>query len=209
MKPLKKLFITAACGCTITATALTPFSGKFFNADGTPLTNQILLQAYPPVANGVTIYGTNVIFGNKIITNNPDVTGFFTNAAYPNQYSVTFVGLNTTAYAVIPDTATTQPLAMYITNAPVVGGAGGLSGFMYLTNLLGYTPATNGGTLAYSQLPFTPATNNYAGVTNALGFAPATNIAFSLTGTFTYTNGSGSRSTFYITNGIVITNTTP
>lgn len=209
MKLLKKILIAAASGGTITALALTPFSGKFYNADGTPMTNQILLQAYPPVANGVTIYGTNIVFGNKIITNNPDATGFFTNAAFPNQYSVTFVGLNTTAYAIIPDTAATQPLAMYITNAPVVGGSGGISGYQYITNLLGYTPLQSNSAAITGALGYTPPTNTYSGLANALGFAPATNIVFSLTGTFTYTNGSGSRSTFYITNGIVITNTTP
>ncbi|HTB86034.1 MAG TPA: hypothetical protein VK742_20480 [Candidatus Sulfotelmatobacter sp.] len=43
-----------------------------------------------------------------------------------------------------------------------------------ITNLIGI-PATNGGPLAYSQLPFTPPSNNYVGISNAVGFVFATN----------------------------------
>ena len=78
-----------------------------------------------------------------------------------------------------------------------------------ITNAAGFVLATNGGSVAYSQLPYVAATNSYAGLTNVLGFKPATNITFSLTGAYGYTNQAGQRATFYITNGIVITNTIP
>ena len=69
-----------------------------------------------------------------------------------------------------------------------------------VTNALHFLPATNGGAVAYSQLPYTPATNSYAGLTNALGFMPATNrpatnTLIYITGITGITNASG-----YVTN---------
>lgn len=229
---MKTKLILFALLAPLLALATTPFyySGK--NPDGTPQTNQVLLQAWPPAVNGVTIYGTNIIWGSVlIITNTPDATGYFSNSVYPNTYRVSIPALGSQGFAKIPDTAVAMNLAFYMTNAPVVSG--NLGSAALINSLLGYTAlssnsaaviaaltytpmtntyaavsnvfqfniATNGGPLAYSQLPFTPPTNSLAAITNLIGAG--------VTGTYSYTNGSGGHSTFAITNGVVQGQTTP
>jgi len=46
-----------------------------------------------------------------------------------------------------------------------------------VSNAVGFVIATNGGPVAYSQLPYTPPTNTYAGISNVLHFVLATNGA--------------------------------
>ena len=168
-----KKIITLLLLAGVNAFALTPFYFSSYNSDGTPQTNQVLMRAYPPTLNGFTVYGTNIVWGGGYVTNTPNSSGFFSNAVAPNQYQFTIPALSANFYAVIPDATNYLSLAIYLTNAPVVGNSVG--GFAIVTNLLNYLPATNGGAISISQLPFTPITNTYAAVTNVIGFVPATN----------------------------------
>ena len=51
---MKKLLSILFCIATLPALALTPFYFSAYNADGTPQTNQVLMRAYPPTAQGFT-----------------------------------------------------------------------------------------------------------------------------------------------------------
>ena len=175
MKTLLQLVILALA---ISANALTPFYFSSLNSDGTPQTNQVLMQAYPPTANGFTVYGTNIVYGSGVITNNPSATGFFSNSVAPNQYKFTITALGVSFFAVIPDTTNYQPLSMYLTNAPVVSvpfAGFVVSSYSSVSNALKFVAATNGGAVSYSQLPYTPATNSFSGIVSALTYTPATN----------------------------------
>lgn len=166
-KLLTLLFSTAA----LLAIAGTPFYLSFKNSDGSAQTNNVLMRAFPPTANGFTVYGTNVIWGAAYLTNTPNASGFFSNSVYPNQYQFYIPAMDASFYAVIPDTNGYLSLALYLTNAPV------------------------------TSVPFPGfVTSTYASVTNALRFVPATNNPVSVTNVYvssiaTITNGSG-----YITN---------
>lgn len=215
----------------------TPFYGKIPNSDGSFQTNVVLMQAYPP-ANTWTVYGTNIVYGGRIITNLPNASGYFSNWCYPNTYRVTVPALSSSFFVNILDTTNFLSLAVYITNAPVVSGTY-LDGYGLVTNWLGYAPvrptpagvtgalgytpptntysaftniagvfATNNGPITYSQLPFTPPTNSYSALTNALGFVPGTNT-IGLTTNFTFLNGTTNPSTAYQTNGILKRISTP
>ena len=60
---MKTRVLIFALGLLLSASLLaqTPFSYRFFNADGTPQTNVITMQAWPPELNTWTIYGTNIV----------------------------------------------------------------------------------------------------------------------------------------------------
>jgi hypothetical protein len=63
-----------------------------------------------------------------------------------------------------------------------------------------------------SALGFMPMTNSYAALSNTIGFTIATNPlpGFVWTGIIPYLGSNGTtHSTLYITNSLVVTNTTP
>jgi len=185
---MKTILLTLALFVSIAAFAVTPIYQRGYNSDGTPQTNAVVLSAYPPAVNGVTVLGTNIIFGAYAITNQPDVTGYFSNSIYGGTYRYSVPALGFATFATIPETTNFTSLALCLTNAPVINAVGG---YAIITNWLGYAPAVG----------------NYAGITNALGFAPATNnpstntIAF-VSAVSGITNASG-----YVTN-LTVTLTT-
>ena len=189
-----------AFACMVAAPLLagpTPFYGKFYNADGSPQTNVIQMQAWPP-ANNWTIYGTNMVYGGAIITLTPDTTGYFSNAAYANTYRLLLTNLNSGFYMTLLDTTNFLSIAVYATDTPTVGNI--LNGFGIITNWLGYTPvpptyagasnafgfvvATNGNSSLSNTLATTFALYPFAtpaGITGALGYTPPTNTYSALT----------------------------
>lgn len=158
---MKILIILIALFAALNLTA-TPFYYIALNADGSPQTNIVTMQSWPPNGSGFTTYGTNIIFGNITYTNLPNASGFFSNWLYPGYYRVSIPALNSGFYVNLLDSTNYASLAIYATNmAPTQTGG---SGFGIITNYLGYTPATNA-----------PATNTIAyvsavsGITNASG----------------------------------------
>jgi hypothetical protein len=154
------------------ARALTSYYYSAQNNDGTPQTNYFTLQPWPPAAQGITIYGTNIIFGPYIITNTPNASGFYSNGISPNTYKLQVPAINLAAFVSIPDTTNYISLASYMTNSPIVSG--GVGGYAFVTNYLGFAPATNN-----------PGTNTIvyvsavSGITNASGYV--TNLTVTLT----------------------------
>ena len=185
---MKTLFSIILSLFLVAPAPATSFYGKLYNADGTPQTNAVLMQAWPPVYTWI-IYGTNMVYGGQIITNQPDATGFFSNSVYPNNYKVSLPALGSGFYVKILDTTNYLSLAFYATDVPAVGAS--LDSYGLVTNWLGYapvrptyaavttalnfTPATNNGPIANAQLPYVPAPNTFVGVTTALGYTPPTN----------------------------------
>ncbi|HXI73450.1 MAG TPA: hypothetical protein VNN22_24165 [Verrucomicrobiae bacterium] len=188
----------------------TPYFSAFRNTDGTPMTNAYQMQAWPPV-NTWIVYGTNMVYGGRIVTNTPDATGYLSNSTYPNTFRIYFPDLDSGFYVSIPDTTNFLSLSVYATNTAVFAGTY-LNGFGLVTNWLhfapatntpagilaaeGFQPATNAAPISYSQLPFTPPTNTPAGMNFALGFQPATNnpstnVIIFISGITTFTNASG------------------
>lgn len=187
---MKTLALTFALILATLTGMATPFYFSSFNADGSPQTNVVTMQAWPPNQNGVTIYGTNIIYGAAIYSNTPNASGFFSNSLYPNLYKLTIPAITNSFFVLLLDTTNYLSLAVYATNVAVSGGTP-LTSYGFVTNALGYAPVVP----------------TYSGVTNALGFAPATNNI--LTNRIVYvsavtgvTNASG-----YVTN-LTVTLTT-
>jgi hypothetical protein len=182
---ISALLIALFALSAVKSSAVTAFYQRGYNSDGTPQTNKIVLTAYPPAVNGVTVLGTNIIFGAYAITNQPDATGFFSNSIFGGTYKYTVPALGFSTFATIPETTNYISLALCLTNAPVISPA---SGYAIITNWLGYSPPAG----------------TYSGITTALGFSPATNnpgtntIVFvgSITGS---TNASGYYTNFTYT----------
>jgi hypothetical protein len=171
----------------VKSSAVTAFYQRGYNSDGTPQTNKIVLTAYPPAVNGVTVLGTNIIFGAYAITNQPDATGFFSNSIFGGTYKYTVPALGFSTFATIPETTNYISLALCLTNAPVISPA---SGYAIITNWLGYSPPAGTYSGITTALGFSPATNNpgtntivfvgsITGSTNSLGYY--TNVQFTLT----------------------------
>jgi hypothetical protein len=154
------------------ARALTSYYYSAQFPDGTPQTNYFTLQVWPPAAQGITIYGTNIIFGPYTFTNTPNASGFYSNSISPNTYKLQVPAINLAAFVTIPDTTNYIALATYMTNSPIVSG--GIGGYAFVTNYLGYVPATNNpGT---NTIVFVSAVS---GITNASGYV--TNLSVTLT----------------------------
>jgi hypothetical protein len=213
------------------ASALTTFTYQLYNSDGTPFTNTATMIPWPVTGNSVVVYGSSIVFA-KTLTLAPNGSGAGSVAVEPNTYRVTYTpatGGTISFYINIPDTTNTLPLAAYVSNSPAVYTTSSL--YAFLTNGLGYAPVpataaaitnllgtvvlpapeiwtTNtplfGGVTSVNGLTNRLATNSSQLLTLTLG-----NAVGGITGSFGYTNGSGGHSTFYVTNGIVITNTTP
>lgn len=197
--------------------AMSGFAGTWFTytfsySDGTPNTNYAVVTAYPAQTYTFTAVGSNVVYGGAAHTNliQPNSSGQGASQLIAGNYQFFFPSLNYGFTAGIPVSSATNDLSAYI-GVPIIFQANSL--YAFVTNSLGYAPATNtysglisafgfnpatnGGSVAYSQLPWTPPTNSYYGITNALGFAPFTNAA-PLTNTATFvssvsttTNSSG------------------
>jgi len=197
MKPFSafrfSLFAFTVFAFSISVFAVTPFYYRGYNSDGTAQTNPVVLAAYPPAVNGITVLGTNIIFGAYAITNTPNSSGFFSNSIYGGTYRLTVPALNFATYAVIPETTNYNALSMYLTNAPVINAVGG---YAIITNLLGYAP--------FNPASYTPATNSFEGIVSALTYTPATNTP--ATNTIVYvsavsgiTNASGNVTNLSVT----------
>jgi hypothetical protein len=160
------------------AFATTPFSYQFFNSDGTPQTNRISMEAWPRSTNQWTVYGTNIIYGSKVITLDPDATGYGTNYAFPNTYRLFMSNLNSGFFISLPDTTNQIALGTCLTDAPQVAGPIGFYGMV--TNWLGFAPPTNSVASISNLL-------NFASLRSALAFQPVTNDLASLTNLLTST----------------------
>lgn len=177
------------------------------NPDGTPYVYTAQMTVYP-ANNNVVVVGTNIIIGGGYTqTLTPNINGQGTNLAEPGEYKI-FMPSNNVQFLVNIQTLNPNPdFAYEIVSAPVILTQNSL--FAWLTNALGFYPLASNQTAMLNCLQYTPMTNSYTALTNAVHFIPATNVFYTITGAFPYTNGSGGNSTFYITNGIVSTNTTP
>ena len=168
---------------------MTPFYLQLYNSDGSAQTNLVTMTAWPALTNVFVAYGTNIIAAPNIITLVPNGSGYSTNWAYPNQYRCTVSNLGYSFTINLPDTTNFISLASCFVSGPVY--LGGANNYSYVTNLLGFAPATNTpqgivSALSYTPVPsnataivaaltFTPVVSNNAGITAALGFNPATN----------------------------------
>ena len=162
----------------------TPFYFRSLNADGTPNTGLVVMQAWPPSYTW-TVYGTNVIYGGLLITNQPDNTGFFTNRVYPGGWRLYFPSLNSYVYANIPDTNAYNSLALYITSAPVTAIPNGY--YAFITNILGGAPVVNNPSSVIAALGYMPLTNTFVAITNVLHYIPVTNQFWAITNALAYT----------------------
>ena len=178
MKTPKIILSLLVILCSLAAPALTPFYYSGVNSDGTPNTNTVTMQPYPPAVNGFTVIGTNIVYGFATITNQPNANGWFSNSIYGNTYKVTQSG--NSFFVAIPETTNYTGLAFYATNQASIAAPAG--GFAVITNYLGYTP--------FNLAWFQPATNNpgtntiayvsaVSGITNASGVV--TNLSVTLT----------------------------
>lgn len=176
---MKKILASILTVAALTVNALTPIDYQGYNSDGTPQTNKVVLTAYPPAVNGITVLGTNIIFGAFAITNQPNASGYFSNSIFGGSYKLSIPALGFDALAKIPETTNVVSLAFCLTNAPVISPA---SGYAIVTNWLGYAP--------FNPATFQAATNNpgtntiayvsaVSGITNASGYV--TNLSVTLT----------------------------
>jgi len=171
----------------------TPFYAQFYNADGSPQTNIITMQVWPPDDNAFTVDGTNVIFGDRIYTNTPTATGFWTNRLFANTYVVKIPSAGRSFFVKLLDTQTYLPLATYVTNVANVGTAFTL--FNLLTNGLGFIPANasnlNAGFLLSGTIPDARQSANMTRFTNQIvtSISNASASAFFLS---RWTNADGS-----------------
>ncbi len=179
-------------------TNLTPFYYQGYNSDGTPQTNPLTFQAFPPI-NGVVVIGTNVYSGGVNPTFTPNANGFFMTNIAANGYRITIPAQSLVFYANIPQiTAITNSLGVYITNQPVIPGP--IAGYSIVTNNLGFAPATNAVPLTTTSNP----TNSFA--VNTIYTAPVFKselTGFTLGGILYYTNNSISYQT-PVTNNFTI-----
>ena len=182
------------------ATTPTLFTFQFQNADGTYNTNYTTMQGWPPATGGATVVSNVIVWSGagQIITNQFQGTNTLgTNSAMPNNYKVFCPATSLGFFVTIPQTTNMLPLANYATGLTVtypssslfyyitnaLGGTPAIASYSSIVTALGFIPATNGGTLAYSQLPYAPGITNGNGVslTNipnmALQFVAATNGA--------------------------------
>ena len=164
----------------------TPFYYQGYNSDGSPQTNPITFQAFPPV-NGVVTVGNAIYFGGVNPTFTPGTNGMFTNSIAPNSYRCTIPSQSLVFYVNIPLTIATNSLALYLTNSPSI--AGPVNGQQIVTTLLGYTPATNGINFSTTSNP----TNSFStGTVYANGVFNSYLFGFATGGILYYTNNSSS-----------------
>ena len=161
------LFALLLCAFALNSSA-TSFFGKFSNSDGSPQTNTVLLQAWPPV-NTWTAYGTNMIYGAYVITNQPNSVGWFSNSAYPNVYRVYVPALDSGFFVNLLDTTNFLSLSVYATNVATFSGSY-LNGYGIVTNWLQFPPATNSPAGIIAALNYTPPTNSSATIVNGVLF---------------------------------------
>ena len=102
------------------------------------------MQGWPPASGGVTVVSNIIVWagGNQIITNLFSGTNTLgTNSAMPNTYKVFCPATGLGFFVSIPQTTNMLPLATYANGLPVTYPSSSL--FFYITNALGFSPATN------------------------------------------------------------------
>ena len=172
---MKNFLLTTFLLVAVTCWSQTPtkFTFQFFDASGQPDTNYTIMQGWPPATGSATVVSNVIVWAgaSQIITNMFSGTNTIgTNSAMPNTYRVLCPATGIGFLVTIPQTTNQLPLALYATNIPVTYSSSSL--YFYITNALGFQPApatyagivaslgfipaTNGGVIAYSQLPFTP-----------------------------------------------------
>ena len=195
MKTILKYTTTLALLAALALDAATVVTNSYtlHNPDGTAFTNGATMAVYPPVSQSVVIVGTNIVLGGGFTINlTNDANGRGVVVCEPNQYRVSYAANNGSTFQFLVNIQATNPLpdfAYEIVGVPVIFTPNSFAA--WLTNALGYLPATNtyaGITAALNYVPLTntyqaitnylgyvPVQPTYASVTNALGFAPAVN----------------------------------
>lgn len=180
MKIKIAILTMALTAVTAFGQSLTPFAYQGYNSDGSPQTNPVTFQAFPPI-NGIVVVGTNIYSGGINPSFTPNASGFFSNTITPNSYRVSIPAQSLVFYVNIPATATYQSLSTYITNQPVIPGQ--TTSYGIVTNMLGFGPATNNPTFNTGSNPtnsFTVgvvyANGNYRSLLT--GYASADSINF-------------------------------
>lgn len=170
--------------CAGFSQTVTPFFYAGKNIDGSPQTNLVIFQPWPPGTYGTVVNSTNIVFGTTQWTNTPASNGQFTNSYYANMYRVTIPAIGAAFYVNLPQTATTNSLALYVTNSPTFVSWAGyvLNTVSGITNALGYIPPTNTPAGITWALQYTPPTNTYTGITWALGYSPQQAGGYSASG---------------------------
>jgi len=185
------LFLTlATCHTSLAQTNGTPFYCQLFNADGSPQTNIVTMQVWPPDDNAFTVDGTNIIFGNTIYSNTPNPSGFFTNRLFANTYVVKIPSSGRSFFVKLLDTPNYLPLAYYVTNVANVSAAFTMYGLV--TNWLGYAPIQPTFSGVTTALGYTPLTNTFAAVTNVMHYTPLTNTFNAITNILAYVPATNS-----------------
>ena len=190
------------------ARALTPTYTSTLNPDGTAQTNLLTFTPYPP-GQPFYVYGTNIIFGATTLTYAPNASGFVSNSLEPITYTVVYSNSPSVGFFVkVLDTTNYLPLTTYVTTLPVVSATYG-SSFGFITNQLGYWPATNTVAGLLAALGFQPATNSFGCITNLLGGTPTINTFASVIAALGYTPPTNTYSAITNIIGIPATNGAP
>jgi hypothetical protein len=172
LKMKNRILIAVLTMLCFAAQALTPFSLVTLNPDGTTNFNMVTFAPYPP-GQPFYVYGSNIISGATVVNLLPPASGIISNNLEPITYTVVYSNSPSVGFFVkVLDTTNYLPLTTYVTTLPVVAASYGNS-FGFITNQLGYWPATNGIAGMLAALGFQPATNSFGCITNLLGGAPA------------------------------------
>ncbi|MGH8023108.1 MAG: hypothetical protein ACRED1_05985, partial [Limisphaerales bacterium] len=136
-------------GTAMGQTGLTGIAaGPFLDSTGQPITNQVLMYAWPVVSQWALV-GTNIVWEAAVVTNQPNImanqivpgpAGYFTNELFPGNYAVKVPALGPQVffYAAVPSSPAQVPLSSCVTDVPVFFLES--SAWDYATNLFGGEP---------------------------------------------------------------------
>lgn len=159
---MKKTFLILASVLCLLASALaTPFFYKGYFADGTLNSNLVSVTIYQATGGApqYSVYGTNIVYGGKVLTLVPDATAYTSNWLFPGRFRCTVSNLNASFIVNVPDTTNFLSLALYMENAATVSSGVGLNSYQLITNLLGKVPVDAAQT---NQFAIAAMTNAYA-----------------------------------------------
>lgn len=200
MKKLLLILVSALCTLhSAFGLQVFPWIYRGTDLDGTALTNDITIEAWPQT-NAITAVITNLVasFSKTYSPTNP--AGYYSNNLAPGNYRLTIYGQTRGVTFTIVSNSGTLNLAQ-VSGAPVplfmnftiaqfsdAGTASysnstafALRSFAGVVAALGYTPPTNSYTGLTNAMAVIPATNSNSGIVAALGYTPPTNSYTGLT----------------------------
>lgn len=172
--------------------ALTPFTFHLVKDDGTAMTNICSMTPYPQKTYGVTLLGTNIVFGATGINLTPNSNGDGTNFAMPTRYRIFETNSGLGFIVNLPDVTATNPLAIYVEGVPVIYQSSSLFGF--ITNAIGGVPVISNWPSVLGAIGFQPLTNSYTAISNTVGFLLTTDTLAGITFGLGYTPASNTYS---------------